>query len=220
MQQRQDLKEFTEIFEETKEELTEQITHTSRRNASVGILILLILLNAAFFTFQAYSLDIKVFYTNWYITQHQDEMRDTITQYTDASDYIGLYYYLHDYASLYDTALSDYSNLYYCCCWYQYSYQAIMHCSVLSDTDFIAYESAQATLSKSLPLFYESVAATQISKYCTDETLAILDDMVALLEIHLETYLDIPAEDIPALLALSEEERTNALMAEVIANEG
>ncbi len=220
-QHREDLKDFTEEFEETHQEVLKKVRRTSRISVNITIICVLIILNIFTWIGMIFSWNIEYVYERWYINQHEEEVRATLEAYSDAGDVLGLSSYCDYQLQVYGTNIEDYYKVELAAKQYTYLYRDIMHLTVLAEESYETSDELCESISANLVYFYDAIQQDTYDNdaYFTEEHVATLTMMQTQLETLVEYYLNIPSEEIPALLELSEARRAIAIEEGVFGNE-
>ncbi len=217
---REDVKEFTEELQETHQNVLKKVTRTNRFSTNICIVCLLLVLNFLAMVNLAGASSYAEFYKIWQSNQNEAQHRTTIQAYAEAGDVLAMAEYLEKQIVPYHDALSDYTKVYKAAIAYRTIYQNIAYLNGLSQGDYDIDTSCEL-ISDALYSFYDAITLKSSSNalFYTEEHMASFAMMEAKLELLLESYLNIPPEDIPALLKLSDFQRAIAIREEVTRNE-
>ncbi|MFI3170285.1 MAG: hypothetical protein R3Y06_10110 [Faecalibacterium sp.] len=218
---REDIKEFTEEFEETHQEVLQKVTHTSRISIRIIIICVLLVLNLLFFLCYNVIWNVDYWYRDWYTNHNEVQVRATLEAYSDAGDVLGLSEYCDHQISIYGTNIEDYYIIESAARQYTFIYRNLIELTVLQESSYYTTAECAESIAQNLEYYYYYVTPTKYSDPDTfnEEHQATLDMMTEKLEALLEAYLNIPPEEIPALLELSEARRAIAIEEGVAANE-
>lgn len=209
-QHREDMKEFTEEFRETKQEVLSKTKHTIRINANISIICVLITLNLLVFLGMANTWGISSAYNNWRTNKNEATVRATLEEYSDAGDINGFYHYYQNNVHGYNNNLDDYDAVNRVVTQYSYIYDNILDITVCYEEDgYCDISERSIYVSDSLVYFYKYLEQDEYDDPAefTEEHLATMHLAQEQLELLLEGYLNIAPEDIPALLELSSARR-------------
>ncbi len=222
-QHREDLKEFTEEFEKTHKKVLKQVKHFNRAATNLALVCALLLLNIFALGFIANIADMGVAYKKWQVNHHENSIRATLEAYSDAGDVLGMAEYMNKQlgVALASTNLRDYYAVENAADIYTDVYNGIVYLTVLQEQSPTSIDDLCVSISGDLVLFYDAI--TQKSYQSADgfneehtETFAMMESHM---EAMLESLLNIPPEEIPALLELSETRRALAIEEGVFGNE-
>ncbi len=218
---RAQMKEFTEDFAETQQEVVEAAKKTTHFTASIAVVCALAALNLLILLGFANLWDIQGVYENWYTNQHATEIRATLETYSDAQDPIGMYHY-HD-ATVFgsNNDLDDYDSVYWVVWMYSILHESIVEIAFYQERSYQTVSELAEDISDYLSSYYRYATQEDYDDPAefSAEHQATIDMTTARLEAMIETYLGIPAEEIPALMELSDARRAIAIEEGVLGHE-
>ncbi|MFI3170290.1 MAG: hypothetical protein R3Y06_10135 [Faecalibacterium sp.] len=217
---REDLKEFTEEFKETQQEVVQKATHVNQRSIRVAIVCVLIFLNLFLFIACSSVSNCRVSYKTWQTNQNETEIRATLEEYSDTGDILAMDQYFLNDVIIYGSNLSDYYMVYHATGYYASIFECTYDLLLLRQDGYIS-ESTCEYLGNYLVSFYDCLTPDEDDpeEWYNEEHTATLTMLQEKLEVLLEGHLNIPAEDIPTLLELSDLQRTIAIKEAVSNNE-
>ncbi len=218
---REEIKEFTEEFEETHQEVLQKVTRTSHISTRIIIICVLLVLNLLFFLGYTVIWEVEYWYRDWYTNHNEVQIRATLEAYSDAGDVLGLSEYCDNQISIYGTNIKDYYIVELTARQYTTIYRNLLDLTVLQGSSYYTTAECAENIAQSLTYYYDYITPREYSDpdYFNEEHQATIDMITEKLEVLLEAYVNIPPEEIPALLELSEARRAIAIEEGVTANE-
>ncbi len=213
VQHREDLKDFTEEFEETHQEVLQKVHRTSRISVNIVVICTLVMLNVITFWAISNVWEFEYYYEDWQTNKYEATHRTALEAYSDAGDILGMHQYMRRQVDIYGTNLEDYYAIQWAAQQYNNIYSDIMYLTVLQGESYETQEELCESISTSMVYFYDAITQDSYDDeaYFSEEHKATLAMIQTQLEALFAHYLNIPAEDIPALLELSDARRAIAI---------
>ncbi len=218
---RAEMRAFQEEFEETQQEVIETAKRTTRFSANIAVVCVLVALNLLVIVGRLSSWELEYAYKTWRTNQNEAEIRTALEAYSDAGDLLAMSHYHDENVVGYNTNLSDYDAVEWGLSQYERMYEFILYLRVIPERSYLTLEESAEYISSAMGYFYQY---TVQGKYDDDANfsekhLATIAQTQEKLEALLARYLNIPADEIPALIELSESRRAVAIEEGVLAYE-